>query len=100
MTNYPNVLCSVVMFMQSPEPGNDRILGSLPAGPVWREDNEMAEAKHLSVFRGQLSTEKGRMDAPAPGGLAKDKPSGSMREGISRAEGKHLQSRDPPPQVL
>lgn len=85
------------MPMQSPEPGNDCVLGNLPAGPVWREGSEMAEAEHLSVFSKSTSTEKGRMDAPAPGGLAKDKPSGSMREGISGAAGKHLQTRVPCP---
>lgn len=57
----------------------------------------MAEAEHLSVFSKSTSTEKGRMDAPAPGGLAKDKPSGSTREGISGAAGKHLQTRVPCP---
>lgn len=59
MTNYPNVLYSVVMLMQSPEPGNDRILGNLPAGPVWREDSEKAEVEHLSVSSRATEYRKG-----------------------------------------
>lgn len=54
------------MLMQSPEPGNDRILGNLPAGPVRREDSEKAEEEHLSVSSRATEFRKGEDGCSPP----------------------------------